>query len=199
MQLTQPDNLSQGAVIINGGTQGLGEAVARKLASDGITGLVLVGRSVDRGNQLAAELEQQGAPTLFLAADVSSTDAPQTILDAAVERFAEIHGLVNVAASTARSTLFNDSPEKFEQMMRLNVQAPYFLIQATARHMFEKGIKGSIVNIGSTSGYGGQSELCSYSISKGALSTMTRNLAFALMQHGIRVNQVNPGWMETES
>ena len=199
MQLTQPENLSQGVVIINGGTQGLGEAVARKLASDGIAGLVLVGRSVDRGTKLAAELEQQGTPTLFLAADVSASDAPQTILAAAVERFAEIHGLVNVAASTARSTLFNDSPEKFEQMMRLNVQAPYFLIQATARHMFEKGIKGSIVNIGSTSGYGGQSELCSYSISKGALSTMTRNLAFALMQHGIRVNQVNPGWMETES
>ena len=53
--------------------------------------------------------------------------------------------------------------------------------------------------MGSTSGHGGQSKISAYSISKGALATMTRNLAFALMRHGIRVNQVNPGWMETES
>ena len=65
--------------------------------------------------------------------------------------------------------------------------------------MIAGGSGGSIVNVGSTSGHGGQSKISAYSISKGALATMTRNLAFALMRHGIRVNQVNPGWMETES
>jgi NAD(P)-dependent dehydrogenase (short-subunit alcohol dehydrogenase family) len=65
--------------------------------------------------------------------------------------------------------------------------------------MVRTGAVGSIVNIGSISGYGGQAKLSAYSISKGALTTMTKNLAYALMRHGIRVNQVNPGWMDTES
>jgi NAD(P)-dependent dehydrogenase (short-subunit alcohol dehydrogenase family) len=73
------------------------------------------------------------------------------------------------------------------------------MIQAAARLMLATGSKGSIVNIGSTSGHGGQTKLSAYSISKGALSIMTKNLAFGLMKNNIRVNQVNPGWMDTES
>ena len=84
-------------------------------------------------------------------------------------------------------------------MMAQNVRAPYFLIQHAARLMIANGTGGSIVNVGSTSGHGGQTKISAYSISKGALSVMTKNLAFGLMRHGIRVNQVNPGWMETES
>jgi len=95
--------------------------------------------------------------------------------------------------------LFSDTPEHFDRMMAGNVRAPYFLIQAAARLMIDAGAQGSIVNVGSTSGYGGQTKLSAYAISKGALSVMTRNLAYGLMRHGIRVNQVNPGWMETPS
>jgi NAD(P)-dependent dehydrogenase (short-subunit alcohol dehydrogenase family) len=73
------------------------------------------------------------------------------------------------------------------------------LIQEAARVMIETGTAGSIVNVGSTSGHGGQPKLTAYAMSKAALSVMTRNLAFGLMRHRIRVNQVNPGWMETES
>jgi NAD(P)-dependent dehydrogenase (short-subunit alcohol dehydrogenase family) len=65
--------------------------------------------------------------------------------------------------------------------------------------MLATNARGSIVNVGSTAGHGGQTKLSAYSISKGALATMTRNLAFGLLRHRIRVNQVNPGWMETES
>jgi NAD(P)-dependent dehydrogenase (short-subunit alcohol dehydrogenase family) len=84
-------------------------------------------------------------------------------------------------------------------MMAINVKAPYFMIQSATRLMQRTGATGSIVNVGSTSGHGGQPRLAAYSISKGALSVMTRNLAYSLMQEGIRVNQVNPGWMDTES
>jgi NAD(P)-dependent dehydrogenase (short-subunit alcohol dehydrogenase family) len=185
--------------IINGGTQGLGEAVARKLAADGADGLVLAGRSAERGNALAAELTALGTPATFVAADVGDPDAPTRLVDACAGRFGTVHGVVNVAALTTRATLFGDTPEHFDRMMAHNVRAPYFLIQAAARLMIATGVAGSIVNVGSTSGYGGQSKLTAYAISKGALAIMTRNLAFGLMRHGIRVNQVNPGWMETES
>lgn len=199
MQLTQPDSSAIGITVINGGTQGLGEAVARKLAADGTKGIVLTGRSVDRGLALAKDLEILGTPTHFVQADMSDPAMPEAVVAACIERFGRIDALVNVAALTTRSTLLKDTPDHFEKMMRLNVQAPYFLIQAASKLMIEQNTGGSIVNVGSTSGYGGQTKLSAYSISKGALSVMTKNLAFGLMRHGIRVNQVNPGWMETES
>jgi NAD(P)-dependent dehydrogenase (short-subunit alcohol dehydrogenase family) len=65
--------------------------------------------------------------------------------------------------------------------------------------MIDNGSRGSIVNVGSTSQYGGQTKLTSYVMSKAALAVMTKNLAFGLLRHGIRVNQVSPGWMDTES
>jgi NAD(P)-dependent dehydrogenase (short-subunit alcohol dehydrogenase family) len=185
--------------IVNGGTQGLGEAVARTLAARGATGLVLAGRSAELGAALASDLTDLGTPSVFVAADITDVDAPQAIVTACAERFGAVHGLVNVAAVTTRATLFRDTPEHFDRMMAANVRAPYFVIQAAARLMIDTGTGGSIVNVGSTSGHGGQTKLSAYSISKGALSVMTRNLAFGLMRHGIRVNQVNPGWMETAS
>ena len=84
-------------------------------------------------------------------------------------------------------------------MIAVNVRAPLFMIQAAAEVMRREGVAGSVVSIGSTSGHGGQPFITSYCISKGALETMTRNLAYSLMRHKIRVNQVSPGWMDTEA
>lgn len=185
--------------IINGGTQGLGEAIARRLVEQGSTGLVLGGRSIDRGEALAAQLTDLGTPTIFVLSDMASPDAPRQLVDACIDRFGAPNGVVNVAAATSRANLFTDTPEHFDRHFTVNVKAPYFLIQAAATAMLRAGVRGSIVNVGSTSGHGGATKLTSYSMSKGALAIMTKNLAFGLMQHGIRVNQVNPGWMDTES
>ncbi len=185
--------------IINGGTQGLGEAVARKLATVGASGLVLAGRSDDRGSALAAELSDLGTPTIFVSADMTEIGAPAAIVAACDERFGVVHGVVNVAALTTRATLDTETVDHFDAMMAVNARAPYFLIQAAVRVMIRERAVGSIVNVGSTSGYGGQPKLTAYAMSKAALAVMTKNLAFGLMRHGIRVNQVNPGWMDTES
>jgi NAD(P)-dependent dehydrogenase (short-subunit alcohol dehydrogenase family) len=185
--------------IINGATQGLGEAVARKLAADGATGLLLSGRSAERGRALAEELTAGGTPTTFIDADMSDPAAPGRIAGACDERFGVVHGVVNVAAYTYRSTVFSETLEEWDTMMHTNVRGPFFLIQAAATIMVREGVPGSIVNVGSTSGFGGQPKLASYAISKGALNVMTKQLAYALMCHRIRVNQVNPGWMDTES
>jgi len=185
--------------IINGGTQGLGEAVARKLAEDGASGLVLAGRSEERGIALADELTAAGTDTVFVRADMADASAPAAIVDACSARFGTATALVNVAAATTRATLFTDTPEHFDHQFAVNVKSPYFLIQAVAGAMVSAGTGGSIVNVGSTNAHGGQPKLTAYSMAKGALTIMTKNLAFGLMRHGIRVNQVNPGWMETES
>ena len=185
--------------IINGGTQGLGEATARELARRGATGLVLAGRSADRGAALAAELSAQGTPTLFIEAEMEDVAAPERIVAACDERFGVVHGVVNVAAMTDRSTVWDESPEHWDQMMAINVRAPFFVLQRAAELMRREGVRGSVVNIGSVCAHGGPTSLLTYSVSKGALAVMTKSAAFALMRHGIRVNQINPGWMDTES
>ena len=89
--------------IINGGTQGLGEAVARKLVADGdATGLVLAGRSADRGQALADELTGLGTRTVFVQCDIADVAAPQAIVDACRDAFGTVHGVVNVAAFLER-------------------------------------------------------------------------------------------------
>jgi NAD(P)-dependent dehydrogenase (short-subunit alcohol dehydrogenase family) len=186
-------------VVVSGGTQGLGEAVARQVVADGAAGLVIAGRSVARGESLAAELTGMGTPTLFLEADMTDPAAPQAVINAADARFGVVHCVVNVAAATWRDNVWTATPEGFEQMMAVNVRAPLFMIQAAAEVMRRQGVAGSIVSIGSTSGHGGQPFILSYCVSKGALETMTRNLAFSLMRHNIRVNEIAPGWMDTES
>ncbi|MEA3184834.1 MAG: hypothetical protein QOJ74_1311 [Ilumatobacteraceae bacterium] len=186
-------------VVISGGTQGLGEAIARQVVADDAAGLVIAGRSVARGESLAAELTGLGTPTLFLEADMTDPTAPQALITAADQRFGVVHCVVNVAAATWRDNVWTATPEGFEQMMAVNVRAPLFMIQAAAEVMRREGVAGSIVSIGSTSGHGGQPFILSYCVSKGALETMTKNLAFSLMRHNIRVNEICPGWMDTES
>lgn len=185
-------------VIINGGTQGLGEAVARRLVTRGASGLVIGGRSIDRGHALAAELSALGVATVFVPCDMTDPGAPEELVAACIERFDTLTGVVNVAAATSRATLFDDTREHVDFQLDMNVKAPYFLIQAAAEIMVRDS-GGSIVNVGSTTGHGGQTKLTAYAMSKAALTVMTKNLAFGLMHHGIRVNQVNPGWMDTES
>jgi NAD(P)-dependent dehydrogenase (short-subunit alcohol dehydrogenase family) len=186
-------------IVVSGGTQGLGEAIARQVVADGAAGLVLAGRSAGKGAALAAELTTLGTPTVYVEADMADAAAPRAVIAAADSEFGVVHGVVNVAAATWRDNVWTATPEGFDSMMAVNVRAPMFLIQAAAEVMRREGVAGSAVSIGSTSGHGGQPFIASYCISKGALETMTRNLAYSLMRHHIRVNQVSPGWMDTEA
>ncbi len=81
--------------------------------------------------------------------------------------------------------------------MAINVRAPFLLIQESIKIMHREGVAGSIVNIGSVSAYGSVPFLTPYATSKGALMTLTRNVAYAIMRHRIRINMLNIGWMDT--
>jgi NAD(P)-dependent dehydrogenase (short-subunit alcohol dehydrogenase family) len=186
-------------VIVSGGTQGLGEATVREVAAEGAAGVVLAGRSADRGSALAADLEAHGTPAEYVHVDLLDADGPARVIEATDRRFGVVHGLVNVAAFTDRSTVWDATPEHWDRMMALNLRAPFFLLQGAAEIMRREGVRGSIVNIGSTSGHGGQPFILAYCVSKGGLSILTKNAAYSLMRHGIRVNQINPGWMDTEA
>ncbi len=183
--------------IVTGGTQGLGEAIARLLAERGAAGLVVVGRDKKRGKAVAADLTRKGCETVFVAADLADLPSVRKIVPAAKKAFGRVDILVNAAGISDRGTILDTSPELFDAMFAVNVRAPFFLMQDAAKLMVAKKIKGAMVNILSMSGHGGQPFISAYCGSKGALATLTKNAAFSLMRNNIRINGLNIGWMDT--
>lgn len=183
--------------LITGGSQGLGYAVARRLVSEGASGLLLVGRDRIKGETATASLRTAECRAEFVAADLAGAAACQTVIDALDSRFGTCHSFVNCAAITDRGTVWDTTPELWDAMLAVNVKAPGMLSQGVARIMARERVEGTIVLIGSVAGRGGPPKLLPYSTSKGALVAMTRNLAFSLMRHRIRVNLLCPGWMDT--
>jgi NAD(P)-dependent dehydrogenase (short-subunit alcohol dehydrogenase family) len=184
--------------IVTGSTQGLGEAIARRLVDAGtIGGLVICGRNAANGERLAREFGARGCRTEFVRADLAAVEDCRRVAETARRVFDRIDILVNSAATSERGTILDTTPELFDRIMALNVRAPFFLMQAAVKVMIEKGIAGSILNIISMSSHGGQPFLCPYSTSKGALVTLTRNVARSVLAHRIRVNGLNLGWMDS--
>ncbi len=183
--------------VVTGGTQGLGEAVATLFAERGIAGLVIVGRNSRRGKEVAAGFTNAGVKTRYVQADLGKIEDTRKVMAEADKAFGRVDILVNVAASTDRGSILSTSPELFDRMFAINVRAPFFLMQDAAKIMRREKIEGTIVNILSMSGHGGQPFLSAYSTSKGALATLTKNTAFGLMPDRIRVNGLNIGWMDT--
>ena len=198
MTLSPMCDNTDSSIIITGGTQGLGLAVARALIASGCTRLTLAGRSTDKGANACAALQEQGVEAFYVQADMTSPDDCTHLFEAAVTRFGYVNGLVNSAANTERGGLTDTTLEMWQMHMDLNLRGPFLMMQALARHLIDTKKNGSMVNILSTSGHVGQSFLTPYSTSKGGLMTLTKNAANAMRKHRIRVNAVAPGWMETE-
>lgn len=185
--------------IVTGGTQGLGAEVCRLFAERGAEGIVTCGRSVAKGEAKAAEITAAtGVPVRFVAADLAKVEDCRAVVAAADAAFGRVDVLVNVAAITDRGTIIDTEPELFDRMFAVNTRAPFFLMQDAIKLMRRDGIEGSIVNISSMSAMAGQPFIAAYCASKGALDTLTRNTAYALLRNRIRVNALNVGWMSTE-
>jgi NAD(P)-dependent dehydrogenase (short-subunit alcohol dehydrogenase family) len=183
--------------VVTGAAQGIGEATARLFAARGVAGLVLTDRAVDRGEAVAADLRAAGTPAEFIAAELSDLAQVARIVPRAAERFGRLDILCNIAGLTARSSIRDATPEQFDRMFAINVRAPFFLMQAAIALMERQGIAGSIVNIASVNAHGGWEALTPYSASKGALATLTKNVANAVGFSHIRVNALALGWIDT--
>jgi NAD(P)-dependent dehydrogenase (short-subunit alcohol dehydrogenase family) len=185
--------------VVTGGTQGLGAAIARAFAEAGAAGLVTCGRSEAKGRAVAAAIASDtGAETHFVSADLGQVADCRAVVAEADRRFGRLDVLVNAAGVTDRGTILDTAEDLFDRIFAVNVRAPFFLTQEAVRIMIRDGIEGAVVNIGSMSSQAGQPFIAAYCASKGALATLTRNTAFALMRNRIRVNQLDIGWMASD-
>ncbi len=181
-------------ILVTGAATGIGEAAARRCAAEGAR-VMAHDRDAEGAARVAASLGDAAAST---AADLAEESAPARIVGAAVERWGRLDGLVNNAALTTRCNLDTATPALFEALVGVNLKAPLFLIQAAMPHFRRQG-GGAVVNIGSVNAYCGEPNLLVYSLTKGALMTLTRNLADAHARERVRINQLNVGWTLTEN
>jgi len=193
----QNSSLEGKIAVITGSTQGLGEATARLFKERGAKGIIITGRNAERGNALAADLTGDGCTAHFIAADLANVNGCRSIINAADEHFGTLHILVNSGALTVRGTIWDTTPELYDQMMAINTRAPFFLMQEAIRIMERDNVEASIVNISSVASYGSLPMLAPYAISKGALNIATKNIAYAVSRSRIRVNALALGWMDT--
>ena len=183
--------------VITGSTQGLGETIAQLFADRGVNQMVITGRNAERGARVKAALEAKNVKTVFVQADLVKLADVRKIVAACDTSFGRIDALVNAAALTDRGTIWDTSEARYDELFDANVKAPFFLMQDALQLMKKSKTSGTIVNILSMSGHGGQDFLTAYSTTKGALATMTKNVAYAVMRYRIRVNGLNIGWMDT--
>ncbi|MBZ6078606.1 SDR family oxidoreductase [Microvirga puerhi] len=195
--MPQSSQFTKAVAIVTGGTQGVGEAIARTLAERGAAGLVICGRNAERGEAVAKDITAKGCRTVFVQAELADVEQARAVAVQADKTFGRVDVLVNAAGITDRGTIFDTSPELFDRMFAVNVRAPFFLMQEAAKIMRREKIEGTMVNILSMSAHGGQPFISAYCGSKGALATLTKNAAFSLMPWRIRVNGLNIGWMNT--
>lgn len=189
--------LPQKAILVTGSTTGIGKAIARRCLAEGAS-VMVHGLETGLGEETRRELDPGGERTGLWIEDLAAPGAPARLIGAAVERFGKLDALVNNAALVATGRIEDTDEAAFDRLMAANVRAPFFLIQAALPHLERS--RGSVVNIGSVNAYCGEPDLLPYSLTKGALMTLSRNLGDTLhRERGIRVNQINPGWILTEN
>jgi NAD(P)-dependent dehydrogenase (short-subunit alcohol dehydrogenase family) len=189
--------LSDRVVLISGGTAGLGAGIARAAAREGAL-VVVTGRRREPGEAIAAELSRDGAKALFVQADVGDVPQAQACVAAAIAEFGRVDSLVNAAGLTTRGTLLDTTPELLDAHIAVNLKGPFFLMQGVVAHLVARQAPGTIVNIGSTSAYGGQPYLAPYVAAKAGLAGLTRNAAYAHRWDRIRINNLDIGWTDTD-
>jgi NAD(P)-dependent dehydrogenase (short-subunit alcohol dehydrogenase family) len=184
--------LQDRVVLVSGGTQGVGAAVAATAVREGGQ-VVITGRRPSLGEAVADRI---GAT--YVRCDVADVADIRSAVAATVAANGRLDCLVNAAGLVTRGTLLDTTPELFDAHVAVNLRGPFFLMQAAVADMLRRGAPGTIVNVISSSELGGQPYLAAYVAAKAGLAGLTRNAAHAYRFHRIRINGLDIGWTETE-
>jgi NAD(P)-dependent dehydrogenase (short-subunit alcohol dehydrogenase family) len=187
--------LQNKVIIITGSTTGIGKAIALRCVAEGAN-VIIHGLEDAWGKTVVSEIGKEKA-ALHIE-DISNDGAPERLVDVALKTFGKLDAIVNNAAAVVSSDIESTDRAFIKKVLDINTIAPFLLIKAALPHLSKQ--HGCVLNIGSVNAWSGEPNLLAYSISKGALMTMTRNLGDTLhRENGVRVNQINPGWVLTET
>lgn len=186
----------EGAALVTGASRGIGRAVALALGKAGAVIGVHYHASEEAALELVRTLESRGGRGIPLRANLEDRKGPERLAEEAERRLGRIRILVNNAGLYDEVPLdAPDAPERYQRILRVNLEAPYHLCRTLVRRM-EAG--SSIVNISSRAGHRGENRSAPYAVSKGGVNLLTVSLARELAPRGIRVNAVAPGWVRTD-
>lgn len=184
------------AVVI-GGTGELCGAMAESMAGAGAE-VVLVGRSQEKADKRLAAIETAGGSGYFIAADIVTRAGLTALLTEVVERSGQCDILVNGAGVNSPTPFFDITEEEFDRILNLNTRAVFLACQVFGDYFIENGIEASVINVGSMSGVIPISRVFTYSMSKGAVHNLSKNLAREWATQGVRVNTLVPGFFPAE-
>jgi NAD(P)-dependent dehydrogenase (short-subunit alcohol dehydrogenase family) len=186
------------AALVTGASQGLGAEIAVALARDGCD-VAVTSRRVERLSGTVARIAQAGARGVPIELDLRSQESIERAMAQAVSGLGRVDALVNNAAVTLRRPALDVTREEWDELMAVNLKGSFFMTQQLGRHLIATRRPGCIVSLASTHGLVGFAQRSTYGISKAGLAQMTRMLAIEWAEHGIRVNAVAPGTVDTPS
>jgi len=178
--------------LVTGATSGIGQACAMAFAQAGAK-VVCIGRKAAALKELEKRI---GSDVLTIEADLAEIEAPARVVARALEVFGGIDILVNAAGHISNGTIENSSLEAWDDMMNVNVRAPFQLMQKALPSLIAR--RGNIVNVSSVTGLRAFPGVLAYCVSKAALDQLTRCASLELAAKGVRVNAVNPGVVVTQ-
>ena len=183
--------------IITGATKGIGRACADEFAREGAK-VVLAGRTQSLGEAAAAEIRAAGADALFVPCDVSQKAQIDALVQTTVAHYGRIDIVVNNAGVNHSAKFFDTTEEDWDWVMSVDLKGTFLLSQAAARVMVEQDIPGAIVNLSSVMAVLALADQVPYCAAKGGVNQLTKAMALALADYGIRVNAIGPGPVMTE-
>lgn len=182
--------------IITGAAQGIGEGIAREYVAEGGR-VILADIQDEKGRALAEELGGEKV-CCYAHCDVSSPSDATALIATAVKAFGQLDIVVCNSGINLTGTILDLSEEDFDKVLSVNLKGAFLVGQAGARWMVENGVQGSIINMSSINAIVASPHILAYAVSKGGINQLTSAMALELAPHGIRVNGIGPGSIETE-
>ncbi|MBA2872696.1 acetoacetyl-CoA reductase [Anoxybacillus calidus] len=183
--------------VITGGGKGIGAAITRELARNGVKVVVNYNKSREAADQLIAEIKENGGEGIAVQADVSTQEEANKLIAAAVEQYGRLDILVNNAGITRDRTFKKLSNEDWNEVINVNLNSVYYTTAAALPYITESDA-GRIINISSIIGQAGGFGQTNYSAAKAGMIGFTKSLALELAKTGVTVNAICPGFIETD-
>jgi NAD(P)-dependent dehydrogenase (short-subunit alcohol dehydrogenase family) len=180
---------------VNGGSQGIGRAIVEALAANGAA-VGVCGLEVDRVDETVAAVGAAGGQALAVPADVTDRASVDRAVEATVQRFGRLDVLVTSAGIQRYGNVVDTDEATWDQVIAVNLKGVYLVAKAALPHLRASG-HGSVVVISSVQGHVAQAGVAAYAASKGALEMLVRSMAVDEAVHGVRVNAVCPGSVDT--